>query len=81
MVGLSGCALLGGIAIVNDSMRSRFTGVLHGTASSELSSGLAMAQRVGGDVMRQIGYASNEHSMMFFFGVSAVVLFFFTLRT
>ena len=81
MIGASGCALLAGIAIVNDTMRNRFGGVFHGTAIGEATSVLRAVQRVAQNVFETIGYSSTEHTAMTLFAASAAVLFVLTLRT
>lgn len=75
MVGASTCILIGGLAIINDTMRDRFGGVFTGSASSELSSALRAAQEIVRESLQTVGYSTSEHSFMTVFAIAAVVLF------
>jgi hypothetical protein len=75
MITASGCVLIGGIAVINDTMRDRFSGVMTGNTPGELTSVFRMAQGIIGDTLQTVGYSSSEHSLMTGFAVAAVVLF------
>ena len=75
MVAASGCALMGGLAFINGTMRERFSDVMTGSASSELSSALHAAQGIVRNTMQTVGYSTSEHGLMAGFAVVALVLF------
>jgi hypothetical protein len=81
MITGSGCVLIGGIAVINDTMRDRFSDVVAGSTSGELSSALHTVQGVLRDTLQTVGYSTSEHSLMAGFAVAALVLFVAMFRT
>ena len=80
MVAGSGCILVAGVAVVDETIRQRLTGALTGEALSELSvlsSGLHRFVRMGSEAL---GYG-NEGALLFYFAIAAIVLLVLMLRT
>lgn len=81
MVGASAFVLLGAAAVLDDRVRDRATGVLAGSAMSELSAAYDQAQRALQQAANTVGYQSNENGTLLLFVVAAAFLFFVMLRT
>ena len=81
MVGASGFVLLGAAAVVDDRVRDRATGVLAGSAMSELTAAYEQAQRAFQQAANTVGYQSDENGTLLLFVVAAAFLFFVMLRT
>ena len=81
MVAGSLFVLLGAAAVLDDRVRDRATGVIAGSAMSELSAAGEQVQRAIQQAADIVGYQSSEHGTLVFFVVAATILFFVMLRT
>ena len=81
MVGASAFVLVGAAAVLDDRVRDRATGVLAGSAMSELSMAFDQAQRAFHQAANTVGYQSDENGTLLLFVVAAAFLFFVMLKT
>jgi len=77
----SGCALVGTVAALNDSVRGRLVSVLTGDALTELTMAGARLQRVVRTITEAVGYHGTEHASLALFALAALVLLVLMLRT
>ena len=73
--------LLGAAAVLDDRVRDRATGVIAGSAMSELAAVGEQVQRAVQQAADTVGYQSNENGTLVFFVVAAAILFFVMLKT
>lgn len=81
MVAGSVFALIGAAAVLDDRVRDRATGVMAGSAMSELAAAREQVERAIQLAADTVGYQSSEHGTLVFFVVAATILFFVMLRT
>ena len=80
MVGGSGCALIAGVAAMDETVRRRVLGVFTGDAASELSLAGSNVHRLVRTATEALGYGS-EGASLFYFAIAAVVILVLMLRT
>ena len=81
MVAASAFVLLGAAAVIDDRVRDRATGVLAGSAMSELTMARDVVARALQQAADTVGYQSSEHGTLTFFVVAAGFLFVLAVRT
>ena len=81
MVMGSGGVLVGGVAVLDDTVRGRLIGIVSGDLLTELSMAGMPLHRAVRTVTEMVGYQTTQNGTLTVFAVAALVLFVLTFRT
>ena len=81
MVAASGCALVGAVAALDDTLRGRLVGLFTGEAPAEITMAGVRLQRIVRTATEAARYHGVEDTSLVFFAIAALVLVVLMLRT